>query len=132
GAQGTATPRGTAAHGSQREGARHPRLSGRGLSHAPAGYSLLRRGGTRAVVLDAFAAAVDAILAAGTTLHAWAATTRQARPLRGRDTAYATVLADIPVVVRHSRHGGLLAPITQDLFLAPTRAPHELDVSLRL
>jgi hypothetical protein len=83
-------------------------------------------------VLDAFAAAVEAILAAGTTLHAWAAATRQARPLRGRDTAYATVLADIPVVVRHSRHGGLLAPITRDLFLAPTRAPHELDVSLRL
>ena len=83
-------------------------------------------------MLEAFAAAVDAVLATGTTLHAWAATTRQARPLRGRGTAYATVLAEVPVVVRHSRHGGLLAPVTRDLFLAPTRAPHELAVSLRL
>jgi tRNA A-37 threonylcarbamoyl transferase component Bud32 len=83
-------------------------------------------------VLEAFAAAVDAIVSAGTTLHEWAAKTPHARPLRGRDTAYATVLADVPVVVRHSRHGGLLAPVTQDLFLAPTRAPHELDVAIRL
>jgi 3-deoxy-D-manno-octulosonic acid kinase len=41
-------------------------------------------------------------------------------------------LGDARVVVRHSRHGGLLAPITRDLFLAPTRAPHELDVAIRL
>ena len=36
------------------------------------------------------------------------------------------------VVVRHNRHGGLLARATRDLFVAPTRAPYELDVSLRL
>jgi tRNA A-37 threonylcarbamoyl transferase component Bud32 len=42
------------------------------------------------------------------------------------------VLGDERVVVRHSRHGGLLAPITRDLFLTPTRAPHELSVSLQL
>jgi tRNA A-37 threonylcarbamoyl transferase component Bud32 len=83
-------------------------------------------------VLEAFAAAVDAVLAGAETLHGWAARTPNARPLRGRDIAYATVLAGAPVVVRHSRHGGLLAPITQDLFLAPTRAPHELDVAIRL
>jgi hypothetical protein len=83
-------------------------------------------------VLEAFAAAVDAILSTGTTLHGWAAKTPQARPLRGRDTAYAVTLGDARVVVRHSRHGGLLAPITQDFFLAPTRAPHELDVAIRL
>jgi hypothetical protein len=35
-------------------------------------------------------------------------------------------------VVRHNRHGGLLAPLTRDLFLSPTRAPHELAVALRL
>jgi hypothetical protein len=93
---------------------------------------LLGRGGTRAVVLQPFAAAVDAILATGTTLHTWAAEQPGARPLRGRGAAYAVTLGGEPVVVRHSRHGGLLAPITGDLFLAPTRAPYELDMSLRL
>jgi 3-deoxy-D-manno-octulosonic acid kinase len=83
-------------------------------------------------VLEAFAAAVDAVLASGETLHGWAARTPNAKPLRGRDVAYATVLDGAPVVVRHSRHGGVLAPITRDFFLAPTRAPHELDVAIRL
>ena len=36
------------------------------------------------------------------------------------------------VVVRHNRHGGFLAQFTGDRFLSPTRAPHELQVSLRL
>ncbi|MEK7246362.1 MAG: lipopolysaccharide kinase InaA family protein, partial [Pseudomonadota bacterium] len=36
------------------------------------------------------------------------------------------------VVVRHNRHGGLLGPLTGDLFLAPTRAPDELEISLTL
>jgi hypothetical protein len=83
-------------------------------------------------VLEAFASAIDTILSTGATLHAWAATTPHARPLRGRDTAYATVLGGSPVVVRHSRHGGLLAAATQDFFFAPTRAPYELDIAIRL
>jgi tRNA A-37 threonylcarbamoyl transferase component Bud32 len=83
-------------------------------------------------VLQPFVSAVDAILAAGTTLHAWAGAQPGARRLGGRATAYAVTLGDTPVVVRHSQHGGLLAPITNDLFLAPTRAPHELNVSMRL
>jgi hypothetical protein len=83
-------------------------------------------------VLESFAAAVDAILATGETLHAWAARAPDARALRGRGISYATQLSGQRVVVRHSRHGGLLAPVTQDLFLAPTRAPHELDVAIRL
>ena len=83
-------------------------------------------------MLQPFAAAVDEILASGQTLHAWAALTPDARPLQGRGTSYATVLGDTRVVIRHSRHGGLLAPLTRDLFLAPTRAGHELAVSLRL
>ncbi|MDQ8164152.1 MAG: lipopolysaccharide kinase InaA family protein [Gemmatimonadota bacterium] len=69
----------------------------------------------------------------GATLHAWAAAQPGAQAMQGRDTAWATRLPNGPeVVVRHSRHGGLLAPLTRDLFLAPTRAPRELEVSLRL
>jgi hypothetical protein len=78
---------------------------------------------------------VDAVRAAlgGGTLHTWAATRPDRRELRGRGVAYAVSLADgTDVVVRHSRHGGLLAPLTRDLFLAPTRAPRELATSLRL
>jgi RIO-like serine/threonine protein kinase len=83
-------------------------------------------------VLQSFAAAVDTVLASGQTIHAWASRQPGARALRGRGTSYATRLAGERVVVRHSRHGGLLAAMTQDFFLAPTRAPHELEVSIRL
>jgi tRNA A-37 threonylcarbamoyl transferase component Bud32 len=34
--------------------------------------------------------------------------------------------------VRHVRHGGVLAPLTRDLFVPPTRAPYELATSIRL
>ena len=38
----------------------------------------------------------------------------------------------VEVVVRHSRHGGALAPITRDLFRFPSRAPRELAAAVRL
>ena len=48
--------------------------------------------------------------------------------------AYAIALpaSGTRVVVRHNRHGGLLARLTRDLFLPPTRAPRELAIALRL
>lgn len=67
------------------------------------------------------------------TLYAWARRQPGAHGFRGRAPAWATRLADgTEIVVRHARHGGLLAPLTRDLFLRPTRAPHELRVALRL
>jgi tRNA A-37 threonylcarbamoyl transferase component Bud32 len=36
------------------------------------------------------------------------------------------------VVIRHNSHGGAFARFTRDLFVAPTRAPYELEVSRRL
>jgi hypothetical protein len=74
-----------------------------------------------------------AMLAEG-TLFEVAARDVGARRLDGRGIAYAIALpvSGTHAVVRHNRHGGLLAPLTRDLFLAPTRAPHELQVSLRL
>jgi RIO-like serine/threonine protein kinase len=65
-------------------------------------------------------------------LYAAAAAQPDRREYRGRGIAYGVALGSISVVVRHSRHGGLLAPLTGDLFLPPTRAPHERDVSVRL
>lgn len=77
--------------------------------------------------------AVNDALSSG-SLYDYAAHHPQARPLKGRGVAYAVPLPDgaTRVVVRRSRHGGLLAPVTGEIFLAPTRAPHELAVSLRL
>lgn len=67
------------------------------------------------------------------TLHDFAARDPRARAMQGRGIAYAVTLAGgAHVVVRHNRHGGIFAPITGDRFINPTRAPHELRVSLAL
>jgi len=89
-----------------------------------------------AIVRAEHATALRHVLTAGaaTTLHAWAASTPDARPLSGRGVAWSAVLpgGGGRMVVRHNRHGGLLAGLTGDRFLAPTRAPYELGVALRL
>jgi hypothetical protein len=98
----------------------------------PAGYVRIERQGALVVARDANVASIAAALE-GSTLHAWASRHPARRELSGRLPAWAVPLADgTPVVVRHARHGGLLAGITGDVFLAPTRAPHELAVALRL
>lgn len=81
---------------------------------------------------DCHAVVCDAIRAAG-TLHAWAAAQPGAEALQGRGVAWGVALpGGLRAVVRHSRHGGLLAPLTRDLFLTPARAPRELATALRL
>ena len=100
---------------------------------APPGYERLVRPGVETVARTTLAGPVDEALSAG-SLYEYAAHHPEARPLRGRGVAYAVPLPDgaTKVVVRRSRHGGWLAPLTGEIFLSPTRAPHELDVSLRL
>jgi hypothetical protein len=70
------------------------------------------------------------------TLHEYAARHPGARRMQGREAAYAVPLPPgVPpqrVVVRHNRHGGLFGGFRRDIFLAPTRAPHELEMSLEL
>jgi Lipopolysaccharide kinase (Kdo/WaaP) family len=99
----------------------------------PPGYIRFRHHDADVVCLEAIADIVREAMQEG-TLYAYAAQHPRARALTGRGVAYAVTLPDgnTSVVVRHSRHGGLLAPVTQDRFLPPTRAPHELAVSLRL
>ncbi|HEX2779882.1 MAG TPA: lipopolysaccharide kinase InaA family protein [Gemmatimonadaceae bacterium] len=79
------------------------------------------------------AADVRDLLAAG-TLHDWAAHVPGAREYVGREFAYGVSLPSsaTPVVVRHARHGGLLAAITGDVWMGAGRAPHELTTSTRL
>ncbi len=99
----------------------------------PPGYLRVTVGRCTAVARAELEDDARALLADG-PLYAAAAGDLAARPLAGRGVAYAIALpvTGSRAVVRHNRHGGLLAPLTKDLFLPPTRAPYELSVSLRL
>ncbi len=99
----------------------------------PAGFVRFSAGATTVVCADYVADATRRALDAG-TLFAYAEQHPTARALAGRGVAWAATLpGDVErVVVRHNRHGGLLARLTRDLFLAPTRAPYELATSERL
>ncbi|MDQ6828425.1 MAG: lipopolysaccharide kinase InaA family protein [Gemmatimonadota bacterium] len=99
----------------------------------PPGYAAELVGEATLVARVSVLAAAREALAEG-TLYDYAAHHPEARPLSGRGVAYAVALPydAANVVIRRSRHGGLLAPMTGELFLAPTRAPRELDVAVRL
>lgn len=109
-------------------------MSARAELAAPAGYERFVMGDTRVVALPAAVPGVRHALGVCRTLHAWASTLPSATAHQGRATAWGARLpqSDIDVVVRHSQHGGLLAPVTGDLFRMPSRAPWELTASLRL
>jgi len=104
----------------------------------PPGYERLLLGHAVAVARADFAISVRRSLVsadgARSTLLEFASKQPHARVLQGRGAAYSVSLpqSTTRVVVRHNRHGGLFAGFTGDLFLAPTRGPHELDMSLEL
>lgn len=105
----------------------------------PSGFERLLLGHAVAVARSDVAPSIRRMLvsADGTrsTLHEYASRQPDARALAGRGAAFAVPLpglAGVRVVVRHNRHGGMFAGLTGDRFLAPTRAPHELEVSLAL
>jgi hypothetical protein len=102
-------------------------------SAPPAGFVRVTSGRCAAVVLASLEEDARLLLAEG-SLYEAAARDLAARPLSGRGVAYAITLpvSQLRVVVRHNRHGGLLAPLTRDLFLPPTRAPRELAIAQRL
>lgn len=102
------------------------------MSTIPSGYVPLHQGGAHAIVRADAAEALHRALSEG-TLHDFAASVPGRRELQGRGVAYAVpLMPGLRVVVRHNRHGGFLARLTGDRFLAPTRAPVELEASLRL
>ena len=108
-------------------------MIGRAAGPPPPGYAAARARGAAAVALEPIVPAVEKILASA-TLYAYAAAHPARRERAGRAPVYIVPLegAERPVVVRHSWHGGALAPVTGDRFLAPTRAPYELAISTRL
>ena len=99
----------------------------------PSGYVRTHAGGAVVVALAPLAPAITGMLAGGTLYER--ASTHPARDVRaGRAPVYIIPLDGSVrrIVVRHSRHGGLLAGITGDRFLPPTRAPYELTMSIEL
>jgi 3-deoxy-D-manno-octulosonic acid kinase len=105
----------------------------------PPGYVRSAQGSVELVARDWASAALARAVTAHGSLFRWAEAQAPREPLRGRGVAWATTLeagaegqASTRVVVRHSRHGGLLAAFTGDLFPKPTRAPRELATAARL
>jgi tRNA A-37 threonylcarbamoyl transferase component Bud32 len=103
-------------------------------SLAPMAMRSGRVKGTTLVATPALFEAFATRLQRHATLYAWAAAQPQPRTLRGRGVVYVAELDEraTAVAVRHAWHGGLLAPLTGDRFLLPTRAPREAAVSRAL
>lgn len=99
----------------------------------PAGYERLADGDIYSVGLSDLAEPLRRALEAG-SFYEYAEHHPEARILEGRGIAYAVPLPEssVQVVVRRSRHGGLLARVTGERFLGSTRAPRELETALRL
>lgn len=106
--------------------------AGNNAAGVPEGYERALIRGAEVVARIEMLDAARTALKSG-TLYDYAAHHEDARPLAGRGVAYAVPFpGGHRVVVRHNRHGGLFAPLTRDRFFAPTRAPYELTVALRL
>lgn len=98
----------------------------------PPGYVALSEPGVEGAALATLEVPLRAALAEG-TFYDFAEHHAQATPFTGRGLAYAVPLSSGDrVVVRRSRHGGLLGTIRDDRFLGATRAPRELEMSLTL
>lgn len=99
----------------------------------PAGFVRVGVAPREAVVREREANDVRAVLTAS-TLHEWASRVDGANLYTGRAPAFGVRLpsSGTRVVVRHACHGGMLAPVTRDLFAGAGRAPHELAIAARL
>ncbi len=102
------------------------------MMEAP-GYVPFRVGDVDGMCLASLLRSLTRALGEG-TLYDYAAHHPLSRQLAGRGIAYAVPLPDdaADVVIRRSRHGGLLSPLTGERFVGATRAPRELRTSLRL
>lgn len=102
-------------------------------SAPPAAFVSFEMASAVVVCAERFVSAMREAVAGG-SLYEFARSHPAARLLAGRAAAYAIPLPgdETSIVVRHNRHGGVLAPMTGDLFRWPSRAPLELDVSAKL
>jgi hypothetical protein len=98
----------------------------------PPGYVALSEPGVEGAALATLEMPLREALAEG-SFYDFAEHHADSAPLTGRGIAYAVPLSSGDrVVVRRSRHGGLLGPIRDDRFFGATRGPRELEISLTL
>ena len=99
----------------------------------PSGYERGRAGNAEIVALESAMSKVREAMR-DRTLYEYAEAHQTHPRLQGRAPVYVTALpGGAPtVVVRHARHGGMLARVTGDRFPGATRAPRELALSARL
>ncbi len=104
------------------------------MTASPPAPAVQQVGTTEVAALPALVEALARQVARHGSLHAWASSVPQARALHGRAAVPVAPLpgTDEVVAVRHAWHGGLLAPLTRDRFLWPSRAPHEWRQSAAL
>jgi tRNA A-37 threonylcarbamoyl transferase component Bud32 len=97
------------------------------------GYERAEVDGARIVALTDCLPDVKALVARQ-RLYEFAAAQPDSRVLEGRGPAYAVALPGAcgRVVVRHARHGGMLAPFLGDVYVARLRPLRELIASYRL
>ncbi len=88
-------------------------------------------GGSSAARRDVAGAVREAVAASG-TLYRWAAAQPGRREFTGRGAAFGVTLGGQGAVVRHARHGGLLAPLLGDLFWGAPRFYREAALSRTL
>jgi 3-deoxy-D-manno-octulosonic acid kinase len=88
-------------------------------------------GGESAARRDVAGAVREALTATG-SLYRWAAAQSDRREFAGRLAAYGVTLGGRSAVVRHARHGGLLAPLLGDLFWGAPRFYREAALSRTL
>ncbi|MGV3711181.1 MAG: lipopolysaccharide kinase InaA family protein [Gemmatimonas sp.] len=99
---------------------------------APDGYESRIVGKTTLVALRGVADALTEVLMQHGSLYSWARQVPQPRALRGRAPVFVATVPgsdDLTIVVRHAWHGGMLAPLTRDVYRRPSRAPRELRIS---
>ena len=88
-------------------------------------------GGSSAARRDVAGAVREALAAAG-SLYRWAAAQPGRREFTGRGAAFGVTLGGQSAVVRHARHGGLLAPLLADRFWGAPRFYREAELSRTL
>lgn len=101
-------------------------------SPVPAGYVALSAPGIEGAALASLEGPLREALAEG-TFYAFAEHHPEVRQFSGRGIVYGVPLSTGDrVVVRRSRHGGLLGALRDDSFFGATRAPRELELSIKL
>ncbi len=103
-----------------------------GAPALPPGFETWTFAGGSSAARSDVAPAVRAALEAAGSLYRWAEAQPGRREFTGRGAAFGVTLGAECAVVRHARHGGLLAPLLGDLFAGAPRFYREAALARTL